>query len=62
MRQSIFYKKQDLRTAHEKPSVWTIFRGAPRPRKSSNCVSPEKIKILLCQYWLETDPLSKIKQ
>ena len=32
---------QDLRTAHEKPSVWTIFGGAERPQKSSNCVSPD---------------------
>ena len=31
---------QDLRTDHEKPSGWTIFGGAPRPQKSSNCVSP----------------------
>ena len=35
--------EQDLRTDHEKPSGWTIFGGAPRPQKSSNCVSPAEI-------------------
>ena len=35
--------KQDLRTDHEKTSVWTIFGGAERPQKSSNCVSPAKV-------------------
>ena len=36
---------QDLRTDHEKPSGWTIFGGAPRPQKSSNCVSPAVVTI-----------------
>ena len=34
------FLEQDLRTDHEKPSGWTIFGGAERPQKSSNCVSP----------------------
>ena len=37
--------RQDLRTDHEKPSGWTIFGGAPRPQKSSNCVSPDRVAV-----------------
>ena len=40
------YIEQDLRTDHEKPSVWMIFGGAERPQKSSNCVSPVEFKVL----------------
>ena len=38
---------QDLRTDYEKPSVWTIFGGAKRPQKSSNCVSPDGMRLRL---------------
>ena len=41
---------QDLRTDHEKPGRWTIFGGAERPQKSSNCVSPDIVIFISVQY------------